>query len=100
MSSIIAVVGAGPGLGRAIARRFGSAGHPVALVSRNRDKLAAIAVSLRGEGITAGVFPADVTDEPGLAPRSPRRAANWDRSACFPTAPAPPGTMRRGGSLT
>src|SRR5215472_6565334 len=67
MSSTIAVVGAGPGLGRAIARRFGSAGHQVALVARNRDKLEAIAASLRGTGITAGVFPADVTDEPGLA---------------------------------
>jgi len=60
MSSTIAVVGAGPGLGRAIARRFGSAGHPVALVSRSQDKLEAIAASLRGEGITASVFPADV----------------------------------------
>ena len=67
MSSTIAVVGAGPGLGRAIARRFGSTGHPVALISRNRDKLAAIAASLRGEGIAAGVFPADVTDVGGLA---------------------------------
>lgn len=67
MSSTIVVVGAGPGLGRAIARRFGSAGHPVALISRNRGKLEAIAASLRDEGITAGVFPADVTDEAGLA---------------------------------
>ena len=66
MPSTIAVVGAGPGLGRAIARRFGSAGHPVALVSRNRHKLETIAASLRGEGITASVFPADVTDAPGL----------------------------------
>jgi NAD(P)-dependent dehydrogenase (short-subunit alcohol dehydrogenase family) len=66
MPAAIAVVGAGPGLGRAIARRFGSAGHPVALISRNRDKLEAIAASLRGEGITASVFPADVTDAPGL----------------------------------
>ena len=66
MPSTIAVVGAGPGLGRAIARRFGSAGHPVALISRNQGKLEAIAASLRGEGITAGVYPADVTDESGL----------------------------------
>jgi NADP-dependent 3-hydroxy acid dehydrogenase YdfG len=66
MSSTIAVVGAGPGLGRAIARRFGSAGHPVALISRNQGKLETIAASLRGEGITAGVFPADVTDEAAL----------------------------------
>ena len=67
MPSTIAVVGAGPGLGRAIARRFGSAGHPVALISRSRGKLEAIATALRGEGITAGVFPADVTDAAGLA---------------------------------
>jgi NAD(P)-dependent dehydrogenase (short-subunit alcohol dehydrogenase family) len=67
MPSTIAVVGAGPGLGRAIARRFGSAGHPVALIARNQGKLEAIAESLRGDRITASVFPADVTDEPGLA---------------------------------
>jgi NAD(P)-dependent dehydrogenase (short-subunit alcohol dehydrogenase family) len=66
MSSTIAVVGAGPGLGRAIARRFGAAGHPVALISRNQAKLDVIAASLRGEGITVGVFPADVSDEAGL----------------------------------
>lgn len=67
MSSTIAVVGAGPGLGRAIARRFGSAGHPVALIARRPGKLEAIAASLRDEGITTGVFPADVTDEAGVA---------------------------------
>jgi short-subunit dehydrogenase len=67
MPSTIAVVGAGPGLGRAIARRFGVAGHPVALVARNQDKLAAIAASLRVEEITTGIFPADVTDEAALA---------------------------------
>ena len=66
MSSTIAVVGAGPGLGRAIARRFGSAGHPVALIARSRQRLEAIAASLRAEGITASVYPADVTDTPGL----------------------------------
>ena len=66
MSSAIAVVGAGPGLGRAIARRFGSAGHPVALIARSRQRLEAIAASLRAEGITASVYPADVTDTPGL----------------------------------
>jgi short-subunit dehydrogenase len=67
MSSTVAVVGAGPGLGRAIARRFGSAGHPVALIARNQSKLEAIAASLRGEGITVGVYPADVTDEAALS---------------------------------
>ncbi|WP_460062216.1 SDR family NAD(P)-dependent oxidoreductase [Streptomyces sp. YKOK-I1] len=58
----IAVVGAGPGLGRAIARRFGAAGHPVALVSRDAGKLQSIADSLTAEGVTARVHPADITD--------------------------------------
>lgn len=62
----IAVVGAGPGLGRSIARRFGRAGHPVALIARTPSTLDAIATSLRAEGIRADTFPGDVTDEDGL----------------------------------
>ncbi|MFJ9479283.1 short-chain dehydrogenase, partial [Streptomyces mirabilis] len=34
----IAIVGAGPQLGLAIARTFGSQGYDVALISRNRTK--------------------------------------------------------------
>ena len=33
------VVGVGPGLGAAVARRFASAGHPVALAARTENKL-------------------------------------------------------------
>jgi NAD(P)-dependent dehydrogenase (short-subunit alcohol dehydrogenase family) len=88
MSSTIAVVGAGPGLGRAIARRFGAAGHPVALVSRNRAKLEAIAAALRGEGITAGAFPADVTDEPGLAAALSAAASELGRIGVMSYSPA------------
>jgi len=87
MSSTIAVVGAGPGLGRAIARRFGSAGHPVALVSRSQDKLEAIAASLRGEGITASVFPADVTDVPGLTATLSAAAAELGRIGVMSYSP-------------
>jgi NAD(P)-dependent dehydrogenase (short-subunit alcohol dehydrogenase family) len=88
MSSTIAVVGAGPGLGRAIARRFGSAGHPVALVSRNRHKLETIAASLRGEGITTGVFPADVTDEATLAAALSAAASELGRIGVMSYSPA------------
>jgi NAD(P)-dependent dehydrogenase (short-subunit alcohol dehydrogenase family) len=35
----IVIVGAGPNLGAAVARRFGRDGMPVGLVSRNREKL-------------------------------------------------------------
>jgi NAD(P)-dependent dehydrogenase (short-subunit alcohol dehydrogenase family) len=88
MSSTIAVVGAGPGLGRSIARRFGLAGHPVALISRNQGKLEAIAASLRGEGITAGVFPADVTDEAGLTGALSAAASELGRIGVMSYSPA------------
>ncbi|OMI91405.1 dehydrogenase [Streptomyces sp. M1013] len=55
-----ALVGAGPGLGLAAARRFGAAGHHVALLSRNADHLDALAGELDGEGIRARGFTADV----------------------------------------
>ncbi|PBC93488.1 hypothetical protein SAMN05446589_10657 [Streptomyces sp. OV198] len=46
----IAIVGAGPQLGLAIARTFGSQGFDVALISRNRDKLDALVGSVRLPG--------------------------------------------------
>ncbi|MGW7534730.1 SDR family NAD(P)-dependent oxidoreductase [Amycolatopsis sp. NPDC054798] len=60
MSKILVLLGAGTGLGPAIARRFGREGFRVALVARNRDRLAALADRLASEGIEAAVFPADL----------------------------------------
>ncbi|MFJ8028580.1 SDR family NAD(P)-dependent oxidoreductase [Streptomyces sp. NPDC096311] len=58
----IAIVGAGPQLGLAIARTFGSRGFDAALISRNRDKLDQLVGKLTAEGISAAAFPADVLD--------------------------------------
>jgi short-subunit dehydrogenase len=58
----IVIVGAGPNLGAAIARRFGREGLPVGLISRNQDKLRRLAEDLRQDGITADVAPADISD--------------------------------------
>ncbi|MFG2366877.1 SDR family NAD(P)-dependent oxidoreductase [Streptomyces mirabilis] len=62
----IAIVGAGPQLGLAIARTFGTQGFDVALISRNRDKLDDLVDTLSAEGITAAAFPADVLDRDTL----------------------------------
>jgi NADP-dependent 3-hydroxy acid dehydrogenase YdfG len=62
----IAIVGAGPQLGLAIARTFGSHGFDVALISRNPEKLDRLVGELTAEGITAGAFPADVLDRDAL----------------------------------
>lgn len=62
----IAIIGAGPGLGLAIARRFGAEGFDVALISRNKGKLDGLVAELAADGITAAGFPADVLDRPAL----------------------------------
>lgn len=63
----LAIVGAGPGLGAAVARRFGRAGHDVALISRSQEHLDALAAELTRDGVTAAGFAADVHDPDALA---------------------------------
>ncbi|SEH02618.1 short chain dehydrogenase [Nonomuraea solani] len=63
----IAIVGAGPGMGLAIARTFGGRGFGVALIARSKDKLETLVAQLESEGITAAAFPADVLDRPALS---------------------------------
>ncbi|MEW1846627.1 SDR family NAD(P)-dependent oxidoreductase [Nonomuraea angiospora] len=50
---VIAIVGAGPGLGIEIARAFGAKGFTVAMIARNAAKLDALASDLHAEGIQA-----------------------------------------------
>src|ERR1700730_15532349 len=49
----IAVFGAGPGMGRSVARRFGREGFQVALVARNQIRLDAYTGEPAADGITA-----------------------------------------------
>lgn len=62
-----ALIGAGPGLGLATARRFGTAGHTVALIARNTEKLDSLTAELARDGIKARGFAADVLDIESLA---------------------------------
>lgn len=62
----VAIVGAGPGLGLATARRFGSAGHSVALVSRGAEHRDDLTADLDRDGIQARGFTADVLDPASL----------------------------------
>jgi NAD(P)-dependent dehydrogenase (short-subunit alcohol dehydrogenase family) len=61
-----ALIGAGPGLGLAAARRFGTVGHHVALISRNAQHQDDLAAELARDGITARGFTADVLDPASL----------------------------------
>ena len=56
---VVVVVGAGPGLGQAIARRFAREGAALALVARNPQRLAGMVEELRQGGGTGHAFVAD-----------------------------------------
>lgn len=63
----IAIIGAGRGLGAAVARRFGAEGFSVALISRSQGKLDALAEDLGKEGTKARGFAADVRSPESIA---------------------------------
>jgi NADP-dependent 3-hydroxy acid dehydrogenase YdfG len=63
----LAIIGAGSGLGAAVARRFGAEGFSVGLISRNQGRLDALADELGKSGIHALGFSADVRDPESIA---------------------------------
>ncbi|HEY5979519.1 MAG TPA: SDR family NAD(P)-dependent oxidoreductase [Microlunatus sp.] len=71
----IALVGAGPGLGAAVARRFGAEGFSVAVVSRQQEHVDALAADLAAAGVTARGYAADVR-EPETLTAALQRAAD------------------------
>lgn len=89
MSKSIAVFGAGPGLGQAVARRYAQEGYDVVLVARRRQPLLRFARGLAGAGGDAQVITADLADPdaaPGVAAQV--RAATGDLDALY-YAPTP-----------
>jgi short-subunit dehydrogenase len=63
------LVGAGPGLGMAVARRFAVGGYRVTLVARSLDNLGDLAGSLSDTGAEIGTVVADASDPEGLRSR-------------------------------
>ncbi|MER7922994.1 SDR family NAD(P)-dependent oxidoreductase [Streptomyces sp. NPDC096057] len=61
-----ALIGAGPGLGAAVARRFGRHGFDIALISRSQPHLDTLAAQLGEDGVAARGFAADVRDPDAL----------------------------------
>jgi NAD(P)-dependent dehydrogenase (short-subunit alcohol dehydrogenase family) len=78
-NKVIVVVGAGPGLGMAVARKFGTAGYDVGLIARNEAKLARLGETLGEEGITTGWATADVSDSTELGAAVERLASHTTR---------------------
>jgi NADP-dependent 3-hydroxy acid dehydrogenase YdfG/quinol monooxygenase YgiN len=62
MTRSLMIIGAGPGIGQAVARKFGSEGWTIVLSGRNPDRLGGLVAKLRSEGISAHMVAADATD--------------------------------------
>jgi NADP-dependent 3-hydroxy acid dehydrogenase YdfG len=63
----LVIVGAGPNLGLAVARRFGREGFSVGLISRTQPTLDDLVAQLEAERITAAGAAADIRDAQALA---------------------------------
>lgn len=64
---LILIVGGGPRLGEAVARRFGRDGYDVGLIARDEQRLAGMAKRLDADGIATSWRSADVADSDALA---------------------------------
>ncbi|MCO5993495.1 SDR family NAD(P)-dependent oxidoreductase [Actinoallomurus rhizosphaericola] len=60
------IIGAGPGIGRAVARRFAREGLPVALVARSQATLKATVDAVAPTGVQVLALSADAADETSL----------------------------------
>ncbi|MFF5289246.1 SDR family NAD(P)-dependent oxidoreductase [Paractinoplanes globisporus] len=84
MTKSIAVLGAGPGLGQAVAHRYAREGYAVAIVARRQEPLDRLAEQLTREGARAHAIAADLADTaaiPALAERI--RTAVGDPDALY-----------------
>jgi NAD(P)-dependent dehydrogenase (short-subunit alcohol dehydrogenase family) len=86
---VVVILGAGPGMGQALARAFGPDGRTIVLMARNPERLSALAADLADEGIDAHGVAADLSQ-----PHDVRRAM-----AEIDTTWGPPSIMIANASL-
>ncbi|MEV5177494.1 SDR family NAD(P)-dependent oxidoreductase [Streptomyces flaveolus] len=92
MSQVVAIFGAGSGLGTALARRFGKEGFRVALVARRAERLQAMVEELAAEGIDAAAFPADLSNPDNARPVIDAIRERFGRIDVVSYQPLPGGT--------
>ncbi|MEX0151173.1 SDR family NAD(P)-dependent oxidoreductase [Microbacterium sp. LMI1-1-1.1] len=86
---VIAIIGAGSGLGAAVARRFGREGFSIALIARDLAKLDSIVAELGSEGVTAKAYSADVRVPAELEDALGRAAADLGPVSVLQYSPLP-----------
>lgn len=66
MTKNIVIIGAGNGISKAVAKKFGKNGYHVILIARSKDKLETITNALSKENISVQYFVADVKDSDSM----------------------------------
>jgi short-subunit dehydrogenase len=100
VSRSIAVFGAGPGLGQAVARRYAREGYAVTLVARRPEPLDALAKELASAGATAHVITADLGDTGATSRLAEQIRATAGDPDAFYYAPTPATGFVSAASLT
>ncbi|KAJ4459644.1 putative short-chain dehydrogenase [Paratrimastix pyriformis] len=93
---VLAIVGAGRGMGLEIARVFGRKGFSVALMSRNLGNVTTLAEQLEREGIQAKPFVCDVRDRPTIISGLARVKAEMGDILILEYSPSDPSMTRTG----
>jgi short-subunit dehydrogenase len=89
VSKSIAVFGAGPGLGQAVARRYAREGYAVTLVGRRQEPLDRLAEDLTSAGATVHVITADLSDTDATPRLAGQIRAQTGHLDAFYYAPTP-----------
>lgn len=90
------LIGIGPGIGMAVARRFGRAGFDILMIARSADKLRHFEQELSAEGIRAQGYAADIANEAAFTEQMAKIAAehpdldilHYNASAYNPASPS------------
>ncbi len=96
----IAVFGAGPGLGQAVARRYAREGYTVVLVARRPEPLNLLAKDLINTGATAHVITADLSHTDTVLQLAEQIRATVGNLDAFYYAPTPSGGFVPAANLT
>lgn len=84
MTNLAIILGAGPGLGQALARRFARGGMDIALLARDTARLDVLSREIAGEtGVTVRGYPADATDLVGFRAAIERVMADMGPARVF-----------------
>lgn len=100
VSKSIAVFGAGPGLGQAIAHRYAREGYTVVLVARRRAPLDLLAKDLTSAGATAHIITADLSDTDAVSTLAEQVRAKVGNLDAFYYAPTPDAGFVPAANLT